>query len=456
MKAAVNTVSPARCCAVDALLSMESTRQDIRSTIESVVSSGKLSSEDRALLNELVYGVLRHRLYLDWALQQVAREEPYTQQPMMRQILRVGAFQLLMLDRVPDYAAVDQSVELVKARLSPKHGALANALLRELAKRRPVLAVPDLLSQPLEHIAIKYSHPRWLVKRWLKRFGAQRTMTLCRFNNEPAPLTIRTNRLKLSLAEYQKILQDKGIHATPCDASPFGLQVEHRGPITELPGYGLGWFYVQDEASQIVPLLLAPRRGDAVLDVCAAPGGKTTQIAEMIRNEGMLVAIDRVQDRLALVEDNCRRLGITAVQCVLADATEDLSRLGRERFDRILVDAPCAGFGVLRRHPEGKWLKDEGSIRMASTTATMILKRVSSLLKPKGVLVYSTCSTEPEENSGVVEAFLAHHRQFKAEDPRPLLPAAARSLINERGYFSSVLKGRTMDGFFAARLVKTG
>ena len=447
-----------------ALLAIETGKTTAQQAIEQAARAGAgslsapLSSDDRALLHELVNGVLRHRLFLDWALQQVARETPYTRQAVLKQILRVGAYQLLWLKRVPDYAAVDQSVELAKARLGDKSAPLVNALLRNVIARRHDWALPDLLGQPLEHIAITYSHPPWLVRRWVKRYGVQRTIALCRANNEPPPLTIRVNRLRLGAEDYRRVLQEKGIASTPCAYAPAALHVEHGGPVTELPGYASGWFYVQDEASQLVPWLLAPKPGDTVLDACAAPGGKATEIAEMMENRGVVTAVDRSPERLAVVEENSRRLGVTIVRTVAADATRRLPMIGPdgepERYDRILVDAPCSGLGVLRRHPEGKWIKDARSIHDSARTASAILSNVAPLLKPGGVLVYSTCSTEPEENQEVVGAFLERHRNFRSENPAPLLPGAAAALLTEEGYLSTVLRGERMDGFFAARLIK--
>ncbi|HUJ79647.1 MAG TPA: 16S rRNA (cytosine(967)-C(5))-methyltransferase RsmB [Nitrospiria bacterium] len=454
--------TPARHAAVTALVALDTGRTTVQQAIDHAdrefARGSPLSVDDRALLHELVNGVLRHRLFLDWALQQVAREQPYTRQALLRQILRVGAYQLLLLKRIPAYAAVDQSVELAKARLGPKSAPLVNALLRNLSARRHDWAMPELLRQPVEHISINYSHPPWLVKRWLKRYGVQRTIALCRANNEPAPLTIRVNRLKLDAQEFQRVLQEKGIEATLCAYAPAGLYVEHEGPVTALPGYGSGWFYVQDEASQLVPLLLAPKPGDTALDACAAPGGKATEIAELMEDRGTVTAVDRSPERLAVVEENCRRLGVTIVRTVAADATRRLPMIGPdgepERYDRILVDAPCSGLGVLRRHPEGKWIKTARSIHDSARTASAILSNVIPLLRPGGVLVYSTCSTEPEENEEVVAAFLERHRNVRLEHPGPLLPAAAATLLTREGYLSTVLKGGRMDGFFAARMIK--
>jgi 16S rRNA (cytosine967-C5)-methyltransferase len=452
--------TPARQAALAALLAIDTSKTTAQQAIEQAAraGSGSLSSDDRALLHELVNGVLRHRLFLDWALQQVARETPYTRQAVLKQILRLGAYQLLWLKRVPEYAAVDQSVELTKAKLGERSAPLVNALLRNLIARRHDWTLPDLLQRPLEHISVNYSHPVWLVKRWLKRYGIQRTIALCRANNEPAPLTIRVNRLKLGVADYQRALREKGIASAPCTYAPAGLHVEHGGPVTELPGYASGWFYVQDEASQLVPLLLAPKPGETVLDACAAPGGKTTEIAELIHNQGLVMAVDRNPERLAVVEENSRRLGANIIRTVAADATRRLPMVGPDgepqRFDRILVDAPCSGLGVLRRHPEGKWIKDARSIHDSARTASAILSNVAPVLKPGGVLVYSTCSTEPEENEEVVGAFLERHRNFRVEHPGPLLPGAAATLLTEEGYLSTVLKGDRMDGFFASRLIK--
>ena len=448
-------VTPARVAALTALMQIEIEQRSIQAAVETVTRNVTLSTEDRAFLYELVNGTLRQRLYLDWVLQQVAHETPYTGQPVLRQILRLGAYQVMFLDRVPDYAAIDQSVELAKASVNPASAPLANALLRAVAKRHATLVLPDLLADPIEHIAIRYSHPRWLIKRWTKRYGSQRTIVLCRANNAPPPLTIRVNSQKISVADCQRELETKGIASTPCAVAPLGLRLDAGGPVTALPGYASGWFYVQDEASQLVPLLLAPRPGEVVLDACAAPGGKTTQIAELMRNQGEITALDRSADRLALIEVNSRRLGHTIIRTVAADATQPLSTLGVERFDRILVDAPCSGLGVLRRHPEGKWSKNPDSIVLSAKNAQTILDNVAGLLKPRGVLVYSTCSTEPDENQDVVKDFLSRHRNFRPEDARPLFPEAAGPFFTEQGYLSTVLKGGEMDGFFAARLLKT-
>jgi 16S rRNA (cytosine967-C5)-methyltransferase len=446
--------TPARQAAVTALLAIDTGKTTAQQAIDQAARDTTLSSDDRALLHELVNGVLRHRLFLDWALQQVAHQTPYTRQAVLKQILRLGAYQLLWLKRVPDYAAVDQSVELTKARLGAKSAPLVNALLRNLIIRRHEWTLPDLLQQPVEHISVNYSHPTWLVRRWLKRYGSQRTIALCRANNEPAPLTIRVNRLKLSVADYQRILREEGIASTRCAHAPAGLHVEHEGAVTGLPGYASGWFYIQDEASQLVPLLLAPKPGDTVLDACAAPGGKATEIAELMDNRGSVLAVDRSPERLAVVEANSRRLGVTIIRTMASDAAKRLPTAEGMRFDRILVDAPCSGLGVLRRHPEGKWIKTARSIHDSARTALAIVSNMASLLKPGGVLVYSTCSTEPEENQAVVEAFLERHRHFRLEHPGPLLPESAAQLLTQEGYLSTALKGERMDGFFAARLVK--
>jgi 16S rRNA (cytosine967-C5)-methyltransferase len=448
-------VTPARDAAVTALMAVEGGETSIQEAVEAASRGLSLSAEDRGLLYELVNGVLRYRLYLDWALQQVAHETPYAKQPVLKQLLRLGAYQLLRLDRVPAYAAIDQSVELAKTRVSPSSAPLTNALLRTLAKRRHELTVPDLLERPIDHIAITHAHPQWLVKRWVKRYGAQRTIALCRANNDPAPLTVRVNRLKIGVTDYLRLLEQAGIAATPCLYAPAGLRIDHGGPVTALPGYAEGLFYVQDEASQLVPLLLAPRPGERVLDACAAPGGKTTEMAELMRNSGEIVALDRDPERLARVGENAARLGVTIVRPLAADAARRLDQtVAGAPYDRILVDAPCSGLGVLRRHPEGKWSKDERSVRSTARTAGAILSNVAPLLKPGGVLVYSTCSTEPDENQEVVEAFLARHRGYRLEHPGPLLPEVARGLVTAQGYYATVLKGQGLDGFFAARLVR--
>lgn len=414
-----------------------------------------MSTVDRALVTELFYGVLRHRAALDWRLAACSQRHLARLAPPTLTLLRVGAYQLLFLSRVPASAAVNETVALTKRLCAPDDVGFVNAVLRALDRRRHELIVPDLLDRPLDHLTAEYSHPVWLVRRWLKRFGVQRTLHLCRANNAIPPMTLRANTLVTTRERLLDVLRQEGVEAAPCAVSPQGVVIRGTPP-TATRAFAQGWYYVQDEAAQLVGLAVAPRPGERVLDACAAPGGKSIHLAELMGDRGEVVAADVKPDRLGLVAENCRRMGIKSVQTAAADLTQasDAARLGR--FDRILVDAPCTGLGVLRRHPEAKWHKTEGLIARYAATQRAILDRVAPLLKPGGVLVYSTCSTEREENEEVVAEFLRTHRGWVSDDLRAVLPAAAASLVTPQGHLLTLGNAWDMDCFFAARLTYRG
>ena len=414
-----------------------------------------MSTVDRSLLTELFYGVLRHRAALDWRLAACSQRPLARLAPPTLTLLRLGAYQLLFLSRVPASAAVNETVTLTKRLSAPTDVGFVNAVLRALDRRRHELVVPDLLERPLDHLTAEYSHPVWLVRRWLKRFGVQRTLHLCRANNAIPPMTLRVNTLVTTRERLLDVLRQEGVEAASCAVSPQGVVIRGTPPTATRP-FAQGWYYVQDEAAQLVGLAVAPRSGERVLDACAAPGGKSIHLAELMGDHGEVVAADVKPDRLGLVAENCRRMGIKSVRTAAADLTQasDVARLGR--FDRILVDAPCTGLGVLRRHPEAKWHKTEGLIARYAATQRAILDRVAPLLTPGGVLVYSTCSTEREENEEVVTEFLRRHRGWVSDDLRVVLPAAAASLVTPQGHLLTLGNAWDMDCFFAARFTYRG
>ena len=414
-----------------------------------------MSTVDRGLVTELFYGVLRHRAALDWRLAACSQRHLARLAPPTLTLLRLGAYQLLFLSRVPASAAVNETVTLTKRLSAPADVGFVNAVLRTLDRRRHALIVPDLLERPLDHLTAEYSHPVWLVRRWLKRFGVQRTLHLCRANNAIPPMTLRVNTLVTTRERLLDVLRQEGVEAAPCAVSPQGVVIRGTPP-TATRAFVQGWYYVQDEAAQLVGLAVAPRPGERVLDACAAPGGKSIHLAELMGDHGEVVAADVKPDRLGLGAENCRRMGIKSVQTAAADLTQasDAARLGR--FDRILVDAPCTGLGVLRRHPEAKWHKTEGLIARYAATQRAILDAVAPLLTPGGVLVYSTCSTEREENEEVVTEFLRRHRGWVSDDLRAGLPAAAASLVTPQGHLLTLGNAWDMDCFFAARFTYRG
>ncbi|MGC3975367.1 MAG: RsmB/NOP family class I SAM-dependent RNA methyltransferase [Nitrospira sp.] len=303
--------------------------------------------------------------------------------------------------------------------------------------------------------------------RWCRQWGAERAAALCQASVEVPPLTLRVNRLRTTRAALLADLGAAHVEAEVTSISEGGIRLGRTSSVADLPGYAAGHFYVEDEAGQLVPLLLDVHQGQRVLDACAAPGGKATHIAAIMDNRGEIIAVDRVGSRLDRVMDNCRRLGVTIVTPVVGDMrqligeqagtreTETSTALSEVRsrpFDRILLDAPCSGLGVLRRHPEAKWYKSPDSIAQHRQVQLDLLAATSRLLRPGGVLVYSTCSIEPEETESVIDEFCQSHREFQRDSIAPWLPPAGLPFLTPRGDLSTMANRNNMDAFFAARL----
>jgi 16S rRNA (cytosine967-C5)-methyltransferase len=441
----------ARATALEVLIRVERRGQKIDRALEQA-DGGGLSVRDRGLMTELVYGVLRYRNRLDWVLGQFCRKSVQKLSPTLRNILRMGAYQILFLDRIPARAVVDEAVDLTQRKGVKGLGGFVNAVLRSLDRDRTAITYPDLKTDPVRYLSVYYSHPEWMVSRWLKRYGPERATALCQANNQIPPVTLRTNTLLTTRESLEAQLKNEGVEVEGCAVSPLALRVKD-GVVTQTAAYRQGWFYVQDEAAQLVVLGLAPRPGEVILDACAAPGGKTTYMAQVMGNNGRIIALDLKPQRLEVVRENCERLGIRVVEYLVGDGRA-VKGLKKIKFDRILVDAPCSGLGVLRRNPEGKWTKTEDLIHHYARLQLEILEGVSPWLKEGGVLMYSTCSTEPEENEQAVRRFLSAHPEYRIQNLKEDLPPAASSMITPEGFLSTLLNRESMDGFFAAKLVK--
>jgi 16S rRNA (cytosine967-C5)-methyltransferase len=414
---------------------LEQTRQDF-------------DARDSAFILELVYGTLRNRALLDWILNRSSAQPVEKTDRWTRNILRLGAYQMLFLDKVPVSAAVNTSVELAK-QYGKKHG-YVNALLRNLDRGRGAITYPGSGNKARE-LSVLYSHPEWLVRRWTERFGAETTEAFLLANNRPAPLVIRTNTLRTSRNELKATLGSEGVTAVETRYSPVGLEIVAGSGIQALASYREGWFMVQDQAAQLISLMLAPQSGETVLDACAAPGGKAAHLSEIMHDRGTLVALDADAGRIGKIRENIRRLGITIIKTVQGDA----ARYAEEKFDKVLIDAPCSGLGVLRRHPDGRWNKSMRTISDRSILQMQILKNCAGLLKPGGALVYATCTTEPEENEDVIADFMhTRSKEFMIDDPRPYLPTAAAPLVGSDGFFRTFPHEPEMDGFFGVRMIK--
>jgi 16S rRNA (cytosine967-C5)-methyltransferase len=408
------------------------------------------NDKDKALATELVKGTLCWRGRLDYFLGRISKRPLSSLPTHIRNALRLGAYQILFLDRVPRWAAVDESVKLARRYGHEGHVKFVNAVLRNLIRSKDKISLPER-TKPVPYLAAAYSFPPWLVKRWFRRFGfseAGRMMEAC---NTPPGLTLRVNRLRISPEALMTSLTQAGLKPRPCPLVAEGLEVTGTARVTSVPGFDEGLFYIQDPGAMLVSHLLGVRPGERVLDACAAPGGKATHLAELMEGRGAVIALERDEERIALVRENLIRLGIESVRPRLGDGE---SCTFPERFDRILIDAPCSGLGTIRRHPEAKWLKQETDLVRHQERQLSILNNISGYLRKGGVLVYATCSTEPEENEEVIRKFLEQTPGFTIDRETGYLDGAVQEMFDQHGLFHAYPHVHGTDGFFAVKLVR--
>jgi 16S rRNA (cytosine967-C5)-methyltransferase len=410
----------------------------------------RLAPRDRALATQLVYGTLAWQGLLDRAIAQGERD-PARLDVAVRTLLRLALFQLVRLERVPDFAAVDTAVELSKEIKRGAVSGLVNALLRRFLRAGKRIDLPARQPDLAAHLAAVWSHPRWLVSRWLTELGTDETEALLAANNLAAPTVVRVNRRRATGEQLLAALAARGVPARPAGYAPDALVIEPGGDPTGLPGYREGWFALQGEASQLVVAMLDPRPDLHILDVCAAPGGKSVAAAERVGDGGLVVAIDRHAAGLRLARRAAARLGLANLVTLRADACA-LPLAPRWTADRVLVDAPCSGLGTLRQHPEIRWRRSAEDIRSLATLQMRLLGAAAERVSAGGALVYATCTISAAENAGVVAGFLTAHPEFAVDDPRPFVSPAARALIGVDGFLRTFPHRHGLDGFFAARL----
>lgn len=414
----------------------------------------KLTPADRALAVRLVYGTLSWQLYLDHLLAGFCHRPLVNLDPAIRVLLRMALFQICFLDKVPTFAAVDTAVELAKRHRRSAAAGLVNAVLRRAAQGWTGVPLPARARDVAAYLSVRYSHPRWVVEAWLHEYGEEETEQLLRANNEPAPTVLRANRLRTTRESLLQAFEQEGTHAKRGTYSPDAIIVSGFDPARH-PFYAQGLYSVQGEAAQLISYLLAPRADETILDLCAAPGGKTTHLAEMMRNRGRLIAVDSNRRGIERLRRECERLGICIVDAHLSDVRSWRPE-PNGAFDRVLLDAPCSGLGTLRQHPEIRWRRTPESIEGLAQLQRQLLNQAALWVRPGGILLYATCTLLRRENEDVVEDFLARQPEFKVTPPGEELPASVRSLIDERGIFRSAPHRHMLDGFFAVRLRRCG
>ncbi|MEN8181173.1 MAG: 16S rRNA (cytosine(967)-C(5))-methyltransferase RsmB [Myxococcota bacterium] len=410
----------------------------------------RLSHRDRALVTELVQGTLRFRGRLDYLLAQATQRNLRTLQARVVTLLRLGAYQIVFTGAIPARAAVDESVRCARAVGLERATGLVNAALRRLVDEHASISFPDLGRDPEGHLVHALSLPPWIAERWLELFGPEEAAALAGASNVVPPVCVRANRMRVDREALLSELRPRHPQAMIGRLASDAIVLGRRGAPGRDPGFLAGRFTIQDEASQLVVEVLAPRPGERILDVCAAPGTKATALAERVGKAGEVLALDKSRSRLDQVARDARRLGLPHLRVRQADASQPL-RLGAHFFDRVLVDAPCSGLGTLRRHPDLRWRVRPEDPKRLSAIQQRILERAAAWLRPGGTLVYSTCTVLPEENEGVVEAFLAQQRDFRLV-PADELPEGLRPLARGPGYVHTLPHRHDVDGFFIARL----
>ena len=441
-------IAPARIAAYETVLAVAAGRADLPSALARTRT--KLQDErDRALAGEIATGTLRWQAAFDHIVEQFSGRPPAKLDAEILAILRISIFQLLYLDRVPASAVVDDAVEMARKAGKRSAAGFVNALLRRVSRERKALPLPH--APPIDLLSITLSHPRWLAERWLTRYGAADAEAWERFDNAPAPLTLRANTLRTTRDALIAALADAGVQAEPARFAPDGLIVTSGNPLlTPLAHTGL--FVVQDEASQLVGAFVAAAAGERILDACASPGGKTTQMAAAMGDAGTIVAADVRGRRLDLLARTVAESGARRVHVVQANARA--APAFGPVFDAVLVDAPCSGLGTLRRDPDIRWRRTEADLPLLADAQREMLAQLASVVRPGGRLVYSTCSSEPEENDAVVAGFLADHPNFRRGTPdlfanRPDLAG----LLDGSGALETLPFRDALEAFYAAYLL---
>ena len=444
--------SDSRTLAVKILTRVERTDSYLEKLIDYEIKTEQLNDYDKSLLNEICHGVIRWMRRLDWFLNGFYRGQWEKCMPEIKNTLRVALYQILFLNKIPDYAAVNEATEFVKRISTQKHADVVNGLLRTIIRTKEELVYPTREIDEIKYLGIMQSHPNWMVKRWIQRFGFDDAEKLCEANNKRPILTVRINTLKTSKDDFLKRLSEKNILYRFCRHTDNFITLRLMSKIYLDEDFINGNYAVQDESAGLVSVLLNANENDVILDMCAAPGGKSTHVAQLLKNKGKIFAIDKYDAKIRTMKENANRLGVTNIEFVQDDASDfHTDIITSERFDKILLDAPCSGLGVLSKKPDIRWKREIEDILGLAKLQKKLLNNAVKYLKPSGVIVYSTCTIEPEENMEVVNDFLEHHPEFKIDDASRYI---GKDLVNQDGCIETFPHRHGIDGSFAVRLVR--
>lgn len=435
-------------------------RTDSRSELQldhAFLQHPEIDQRDRAFTVNLVQGVYRWRQRLDWIIGQSVQFPFSDIEPSILHILRIALYQIFFMDRVPQSAAVNEAVRQAKEVSRPHVAGFVNGILRKICRQKGEITFPDKEGDPIGYLSVLYSYPRWLAELWVRELGRVGAEGLMEAQNAVPFVEVRTNTNKVERSVLRHQLKEEGVAAEPGLYVPEALRIQKLGrPIHELPSFREGHFQVQSEGAQACTHLLNPQPGESVLEICAGLGGKSTHAAQLMGNQGTVVALDIIHHRLIKLLHSAHRLENHSILPVVADGSSRIGWLFRRTFDRILVDAPCSGLGVISRHPDIKWTRDETDVARLSELQKQIVEEALPLLQPGGRLLYVTCTITRAENEEVVAHILGRNKSLVKEDLRGCVPPWAKELVDDQGYFRTLPQVHGMDGFFGARFIKVG
>lgn len=442
--------------ALDILLKVEKSGEFSSNAIDKALKKHEnLAQRDRAFITNIVQGVIRWKLKLDWIIENESSVSLKKINPLVLNILRIATYQILFLDRVPERAAVNEAVNTVKKSQPRYISSFVNGVLRSICRKKDHLSYPDRESQIVKFLSINYSYPIWLVKKWIEEIGPKHTEELLDAGNRIPSIYLRANTLRISPEELLDRLADYKIFGKICDFPPECISLDnYRGNLVETELFREGLFQIQERASQIVSHLLSPGPEDLILDLCAGSGIKSAHMLQIMNNKGRVIALDINQRKLKALIYNSDRLGIEGISPVQYDALRGLNKLFSDvKFDKILIDAPCSGLGTISRRPDIKWNRSLHNINILSEIQIKLLKEASLILKKGGTILYVTCTISKEENEKVIGRFLKENPWFSLVNLRDKTPTWCHALIDEYGFFKTYPHLHGMDGFFGALLI---
>jgi len=435
----------ARGLAVKLLSRYENSDSFIDKLLDAELRRSDLSPADRALVTELVNGTVRWQSRLDWILTGFYHGEFAKCLPIVKNSMRIALYQMLFLSKIPPPAAINESVEIVKQFKGDRHAGIVNGVLRNILRNVTNIRYPSREENEILHLSVHSAHPQWMVRRYVERFGSEKAEALLNANNNRPMITLRVNTLLTSREEVERQLQEAEIKYEISPIHPDSIMITSLRDIRSLPAFNEGFVSVQDASATLAVKLADPKPGMTVYDLCAAPGGKAVHAGELMRNSGRIVALELYESKLRLISENAQRSKIDIVETVHGDAREFLPE---EPADVVIVDAPCSGLGTLSKKPDIKWRRTLDDIRKMARKQLEILDHAADLVKPGGVLLYSTCTIEQEENSDVVNTFLERHPNFALEPAEQFLPAE----VCKDGFLQTYPHEHRSDGAFGARL----